>query len=310
VDLITERDGYTHEFFMYNPWGEEMHQWNANTYAFTSPYRFNAKELDPETGLAYYGARYYQNKLGVWLSVDPLALVGHNVAKTPSHFTSNNPIMRIDPNGMNDVCPTCPGGSEYDMFRELPGEYEYDAQTNEVTRVGEELNEVTVKAPPVTPLDDFAKQVNASMNNNLREGVLNREDFINNYRFGRGQAATVPLGIVNLKGLTVKDFEDSEIFYPFDAAPGEETFKALQVNFDQSFYKDVDHAFIFGTITLIQIEGNLIMAIPDTYNFDFKNDPTFKGLLRNMGTIGGQMYNGVGKSFPIYFQGAVRIPKR
>jgi YD repeat-containing protein len=56
VDLITERDGNTHEFFMYNPWGEEMHQWNANTYGFTSPYRFNSKELDPETGLAYYGA--------------------------------------------------------------------------------------------------------------------------------------------------------------------------------------------------------------------------------------------------------------
>jgi YD repeat-containing protein len=45
VDLITERDGYTHEFFMYNPWGEEMHQWNANTYAFTSPYRRALRHL-------------------------------------------------------------------------------------------------------------------------------------------------------------------------------------------------------------------------------------------------------------------------
>lgn len=45
VDLITERDGYTNEFFMYNPWGEEMHQWNANTYAFTSPYRRALRHL-------------------------------------------------------------------------------------------------------------------------------------------------------------------------------------------------------------------------------------------------------------------------
>jgi hypothetical protein len=45
VDLITERDGNTHEFFMYNPWGEEMHQWNANTYAFTSPYRRALRHL-------------------------------------------------------------------------------------------------------------------------------------------------------------------------------------------------------------------------------------------------------------------------
>jgi RHS repeat-associated protein len=98
VDLVTERDGYAHEFFMYNPWGEEMHQWNANTYAFTSPYRFNAKELDPETGLAYYGARYYQNKLGVWLSVDQMA----NAAPgwTPYRFGFNNPIKFTDPNGL------------------------------------------------------------------------------------------------------------------------------------------------------------------------------------------------------------------
>ncbi|MDA9963963.1 hypothetical protein OAP05_03345 [Schleiferiaceae bacterium] len=36
-------------------------------------YRFNGKELDEETGLAYYGARYYDNQLSMWLSVDPLA---------------------------------------------------------------------------------------------------------------------------------------------------------------------------------------------------------------------------------------------
>jgi RHS repeat-associated protein len=97
VDLITERDGNTHEFFMYNPWGEEMHQWNANTYGFTSPYRFNSKELDPETGLAYYGARYYQNKIGVWLSVDPKAEAFPNVSSYS--FNMNNPIMFIDPGG-------------------------------------------------------------------------------------------------------------------------------------------------------------------------------------------------------------------
>jgi RHS repeat-associated protein len=74
-----------------------MHQWNANTYAFTSPYRFNSKELDPETGLAYYGARYYQNKIGVWLSVDPLA---HKLPSlSPYVFCYNNPVMFVDPDG-------------------------------------------------------------------------------------------------------------------------------------------------------------------------------------------------------------------
>ena len=65
-------------------------------------YRFNGKELDEETGLAYYGARYYDNQLSVWLSVDPLAMKGKNMSLTPYHFVSNNPIMRVDPDGMWD----------------------------------------------------------------------------------------------------------------------------------------------------------------------------------------------------------------
>jgi RHS repeat-associated protein len=101
VDLVTEIDGFAHEFFIYNPWGEEMHQWNANTYAFTSPYRFNSKELDPETGLAYYGARYYQNKMGVWLSVDPLAT--KYPRDMPYNFVQNNPLIKVDPNGKEVV---------------------------------------------------------------------------------------------------------------------------------------------------------------------------------------------------------------
>ena len=99
VDLVTERDGKTYEFFTYNPWGEEMHQYNANTFSFSSPYRFNAKEKDSETGLHYYGARYYQSKLSMWLSVDPLA---HETLE-PYVFTGNNPVMMIDPDGRDIV---------------------------------------------------------------------------------------------------------------------------------------------------------------------------------------------------------------
>jgi RHS repeat-associated protein len=147
VDLVTEIDGFAHEFFIYNPWGEEMHQWNANTYAFTSPYRFNSKELDPETGLAYYGARYYQNKIGMWLSVDPLALEGHNVTKTPFHFSSNNPSMRIDPDGLSDYFTedgTFLGSdnSEFDdvriMSREIWNRYSTE-DINGVRSISEEI---------------------------------------------------------------------------------------------------------------------------------------------------------------------------
>jgi RHS repeat-associated protein len=78
-----------------------MHQYNANTFSFSSPYRFNAKEKDSETGLHYYGARYYQPKLSMWLSVDPLA--SERSWLTPYNFVQNNPITRIDPTGALDT---------------------------------------------------------------------------------------------------------------------------------------------------------------------------------------------------------------
>ena len=99
VDLVTERDGKTYEFFTYNPWGEEMHQYNANTFGFASPYRFNSKEKDQETGLHYYGARYYSSKLSVWMSVDPL---DHKTLQ-PYIFTSNNTLLFIDPDGRENI---------------------------------------------------------------------------------------------------------------------------------------------------------------------------------------------------------------
>jgi len=39
---------------------------------YVNPYKFNAKELDSETGLYYYGARYYNPRLSIWYGVDPL----------------------------------------------------------------------------------------------------------------------------------------------------------------------------------------------------------------------------------------------
>jgi RHS repeat-associated protein len=100
VDLITDIDGAAYELFLYNPWGEQLHHWTSSISSWTSPYRFNAKELDPETGLSYYGARYYQCKLGVWLSVDPMA--HEREWLTPYNFVSKNPINIIDPDGRLD----------------------------------------------------------------------------------------------------------------------------------------------------------------------------------------------------------------
>ena len=99
VDMVTDRSGEAYELFLYNAWGESLHHWtSSSTNSWSSPYRFNSKELDSETGMHYYGARYHHPKLSVWMSVDPLA---HQTLEA-YQFTGNNPIMRIDPDGLTD----------------------------------------------------------------------------------------------------------------------------------------------------------------------------------------------------------------
>ncbi|ELV7526263.1 RHS repeat-associated core domain-containing protein [Flavobacterium psychrophilum] len=65
--------------------------------SFKSPYLFNGKELDRETNLSFYGARYLDMKTSLWLNVDPLA------EKMPSwssySFCFNNPMKFVDPDG-------------------------------------------------------------------------------------------------------------------------------------------------------------------------------------------------------------------
>ena len=41
---------------------------------YATSYKFNGKELDEETGLYYYGARYLHPKYAMWLSTDPMEL--------------------------------------------------------------------------------------------------------------------------------------------------------------------------------------------------------------------------------------------
>ncbi|MCQ2211997.1 MAG: RHS repeat-associated core domain-containing protein, partial [Paludibacteraceae bacterium] len=67
------------------------------------PYLFNAKELDSETGLYYYGARYLDPTSAVWLSVDPL--FEKYVGMSPYGYCAGNPVRLIDPNGTLNTTP-------------------------------------------------------------------------------------------------------------------------------------------------------------------------------------------------------------
>ncbi|MFL6207267.1 MAG: RHS repeat domain-containing protein [Pyrinomonadaceae bacterium] len=67
---------------------------------------FTSKERDNETGLDYFGYRYYSSTSGRWTSVDPLIDLKRNITEPQAwneyQYCINNPTTRIDPDGQQD----------------------------------------------------------------------------------------------------------------------------------------------------------------------------------------------------------------
>jgi RHS repeat-associated protein len=99
--LITEKSGGTYQTLAYAPYGEDL----VNVRHFPNEpyderYQFTGYERDEETGLSYAVNRYYWDKGSIMISVDPHAesypwMGGYS-------FCSNDPVNRIDPDGMDD----------------------------------------------------------------------------------------------------------------------------------------------------------------------------------------------------------------
>ncbi len=92
---------------------DEQHSYAED---FENRYKFNGKELDEETGLYYYGARYYDPRTSIWLSVDPLAEDYPNW--NPYNYTMQNPINLIDPTGMSSEDNDWRRGSNGELIAE------------------------------------------------------------------------------------------------------------------------------------------------------------------------------------------------
>ena len=97
---VTDAQQSVVQSFLYAPYGEIISEYNTHVMGEAFPkYTFNAKELDEETGMYYYEARYYNPP--TFISRDPL--MSEKPWLTPYHYCSNNPVGRVDPSGCEDM---------------------------------------------------------------------------------------------------------------------------------------------------------------------------------------------------------------
>jgi RHS repeat-associated protein len=113
VALVDSLAGGLTAQYEYGPFGEVIRA--TGSAAEMNPYRFSTKYQDDETGLLYYGYRYYQPVTGRWPNRDPLHELGHQtlVSKRSNRirpadgnlylFVDNDPLSKTDPDGRSPI---------------------------------------------------------------------------------------------------------------------------------------------------------------------------------------------------------------
>ena len=106
VRAVTNSAGQVIERHDYLPFGEECTTGPcaANlTLGSGQPREFTGKERDPETGLDYFGARYYSSRVGRFTTTDPVYTWQENILDPQRWnryaYGRNNPLRYVDPDG-------------------------------------------------------------------------------------------------------------------------------------------------------------------------------------------------------------------
>ncbi len=94
---ITTNGGLVGDKVAFAPYGEVLYQQNTNS---TLEEKFTGQILDEETGLYYYNARYYNPKIGVFISADTIIPDPYDSQSMNRYmYVRGNPVKYVDPTG-------------------------------------------------------------------------------------------------------------------------------------------------------------------------------------------------------------------
>ena len=277
------------------------------------PFHFTGKNLDTETGLYYYGARYLDPKYSRWLSVDPavgeyIPIAGEDKSKLPAggifnlmsfslfNYANNNPIKYIDPTGRNPV---------YDIEGELIGVTENSGLQGEAFIMNKEdyapkmtFEDAKNKNLGIEGLngqnayDRFHESFNALSGRPDWDGKLTLEEANNWYRNGHGNELFVDINSIDI----------SMLYSLGDDYLGKEyTFNLL--------FLGSEDGKVYGNLTFVRYPNDTCRAYADTYDFDMKPWNGLKNCVRNIITIAGSIYAGKGTPYEINIYGSKQLKR-
>lgn len=95
--LITDDEGRVYGHETYLPFGQRMGDpWSLSENSLW----FTGKPVDHQTGLSYFGARYYSSVMGRFMGVDPAEVDEKNLHSFNRYaYGNNNPYKYVDPDG-------------------------------------------------------------------------------------------------------------------------------------------------------------------------------------------------------------------
>ena len=131
TDIVTDAQGNIKNESDFYPWGGEV-QFLDND---SNHYKFTGKERDTETGLDNFGARYYSNGLGRFVTVDPKIISRQRIVDPQQWnmygYSRNNPTSYFDPDGrevhaldagaLNRIKQTLPAGARSSVVTDKNG---------------------------------------------------------------------------------------------------------------------------------------------------------------------------------------------
>lgn len=121
------------------PFGQEL-----DTQSTLNNYKFTGKERDQESGLDYFGARYYGFSMGRFMSPDPSGLYFADPNNPQSlnlySYALNNPLKNTDPTGLYCYYGDTGGGAQEDADKQDASQFDFHSSQSECETADENGN--------------------------------------------------------------------------------------------------------------------------------------------------------------------------